>query len=70
MIRTNRNDPLTLLPLVRQAVNEVDPTIPLANAEPMTRVVSRSMGRTTFMMLLLGIAGGVALCSPRSGCTD
>jgi ABC-type antimicrobial peptide transport system permease subunit len=61
VIRTDRKDPLVLLPQVRQAVNEVDPSIPIANAEPMTEVVSRSMGRTTFMMILLGLAGMIAL---------
>jgi ABC-type antimicrobial peptide transport system permease subunit len=61
VVRTDRADPLSLLPLVRRAVNEVDPTIPITNAEAMTRLVNRTMGRTTFMMLLLGIAGVVAL---------
>jgi predicted permease len=61
VVRTDRDDPLALLPMMRHAINEVDPSIPLANAEPLTRLVSRSMGRTTFMMLLLAIAGGVAL---------
>ena len=61
VVRTDRADPLSLLPLVRRAVNGVDPTIPITNAEAMTRLVHRTMGRTTFMMLLLGIAGVVAL---------
>jgi len=60
-IRTDRDDPTSLLPEVRQAVNAVDPTIPIANAEPVARVVSRSMGRTSFMLLLLGVSGAVAL---------
>ncbi|HEV8148762.1 MAG TPA: ABC transporter permease, partial [Gemmatimonadales bacterium] len=61
VVRAARGDPLALLPAVRSAVNAVDPTIPIANAEPMSLVVSRSMGRLTFTMLLLGIAGAVAL---------
>jgi predicted permease len=61
VIRTDRDDPLALLPEVHRIVEAIDPTIPIANAEAMTSVVSRSMGRTTFMLLLLGIAGVVAL---------
>ena len=61
VIRTERGDPMALLPAVRAAVNEVDPAIPLANAETMQAIVDRSMGRLSFTMLLLGIAGGVAL---------
>jgi predicted permease len=61
VVRTIRGDPLTLLGEIRRAVNEIDPTIPIANAETMQRVVARSMGRLSFTMLLLGIAGSVAL---------
>jgi putative ABC transport system permease protein len=61
VIRTSRGRPLSLVAEVRRAVAEVDPTIPLANAEAMQTLVNRSMGRLTFTMTLLGIAGGVAL---------
>jgi predicted permease len=61
VIRVARGDPLALLGEVRRAVNEVDPTIPIANAEAMTAVLTRSMGRLSFVLLLLGIAGAVAL---------
>jgi predicted permease len=61
VVRTSREDPLSLLPEVRRAVNAVDPGIPIANAETMSGIVARSMGRLSFTMLLLGIAGSVAL---------
>ncbi len=61
VVRTDRDDPLSLLPAVRRAIDEVDASIPIANAEAMSEVVHRSMGRTTFMMLVLVIAGSVAL---------
>jgi putative ABC transport system permease protein len=61
VVRTARGDPLALLPAIRRIVNEVDPAIPLANAEAMPTLVNRSMGRLSFTMLLLGIAGAVAL---------
>jgi len=61
VIRVARGDPLALLATVRRAVNEADPSIPIANAESMQTLVRRSMGRLSFVMLLLGIAGAVAL---------
>jgi len=61
VVRTPRGDPLSLLPAIRRVVGEVDPTIPLANAETMQTLVNRSMGRLSFTTMLLGIAGTVAL---------
>jgi len=61
VIKTSREDPVSLLPAIRSAVNQVDPTIAIANAESMRTIVNRSMGRLSFTLLLLGIAGGVAL---------
>lgn len=61
VVRAARGDPLALLGAVRRAVNEVDPTIPIANAESMVTLVRRSMGRLSFVLLLLGIASAVAL---------
>jgi putative ABC transport system permease protein len=61
VIRTTRDDPRILLAAVRGAVNEVDPSIPIANAEAMQTLVNRSMGRLSFVLLLLGTAGGLAL---------
>jgi putative ABC transport system permease protein len=61
VVRTSRGDPRTLVSTIRRAVNEVDPSIPIANAETMQTLVNRSMGRLSFTMLLLGIAGAVAL---------
>lgn len=61
VIKTSREDPLSLLPAIRSAVNQVDPSIAIANAESMRTIVNRSMGRLSFTLLLLGIAGGVAL---------
>jgi predicted permease len=61
VIKTSREDPVSLLPAIRSAMNQVDPTIAIANAESMRTIVNRSMGRLSFTLLLLGIAGGVAL---------
>jgi len=61
VVRGARGEPLDLLPEIRRAVAAADPGIPIANAETMSAVVARSMGRLSFTLLLLGIAGGVAL---------
>lgn len=61
VVRTARGRPLDLVPAIRRAVSEVDPTIPIANAQAMEAVVDRSMARLSFTMTLLGIAGVVAL---------
>lgn len=61
IVRTTSRDVGSILPAVRQAVSAVDPTIPLANAQSMEDIVEQSMGRVRFTMLLLGVAGLVAL---------
>ncbi|HYU35096.1 MAG TPA: ABC transporter permease [Thermoanaerobaculia bacterium] len=53
--------PLSLAQPVREAVWSVAPSLPLSSVRPMTEVVERSIVRTTFTMLLLVIAAGVAL---------
>jgi ABC-type antimicrobial peptide transport system permease subunit len=50
-----------VLPAVRRAVAEVDPAVPIANAEEMQTIVDRSMSRLAFSMTLLGFAGAVGL---------
>jgi putative ABC transport system permease protein len=61
VVRVARGDPLSYLPAIRRATWEVDPTVPLANAEAMETVVARSMSRRVVSMALLGVAGGLAL---------
>ncbi|MES1211791.1 MAG: ABC transporter permease, partial [Acidobacteriota bacterium] len=46
---------------VREAVWSIDPKLPLAQVRTMEKVVERSMARTSFTMLLLGIGAAVAL---------
>jgi len=47
--------------LVEQAIWEVNPNLPLVGVRPLTTLMARSMARTSFTMVLLGLAGGVAL---------
>jgi len=61
VIRTGGTDPLMLVPAVRKVLTEMDPTIPLNNPSTMQGVVDRSMARTSFVMLLLAMAAGMAL---------
>jgi ABC-type antimicrobial peptide transport system permease subunit len=46
---------------VRREIRALDATLPVFNVQPMTDVVARSMARTSFTLLLLGVASGVAL---------
>jgi predicted permease len=45
----------------RQVLEQMDPQIPLADVLPMETVVAQSMAQTSFTMLLLLIAAGIAL---------
>src|SRR5262245_46443592 len=61
LIVRGTGDPLKLVGPVRDAVWSLDPNLPLTQIRSMEEVVARSMVRTTFTMLLLVIAGAVAL---------
>ncbi|NIV22173.1 MAG: FtsX-like permease family protein [Gemmatimonadetes bacterium] len=51
----------SLLPTIRRTVAELDPSLPVVGARSMTEIVARSMERTTFTLVLLGVAGATAL---------
>ena len=62
MVVKSRSGPaLALLPAVRRAVAELDSDVPLARIATMQSVLSASMARRTFAMMLLGIAAVMAL---------
>ncbi|HYU34409.1 MAG TPA: ABC transporter permease [Thermoanaerobaculia bacterium] len=61
LVVRSSGDPLRLVKPVREAVWSFDPNLPLAQIRTMDEVVARSMVRTTFTMMLLVIAGAVAL---------
>jgi predicted permease len=46
---------------VRQAVWSVNPDLPLANVRTLQELYTRSMARTSFMLVMLAVAGGMAL---------
>jgi predicted permease len=60
-IRSTRAGTLALVEEIRKAVWSVNANIPIANIETQAQIVSRSMARTSFTLLMLGIAGAMAL---------
>jgi predicted permease len=60
-IRTNRAGTGALLNEIRQAVWSVNAQLAVANPETMRETVDRSMARTSFTLVMLAIAGSMAL---------
>lgn len=60
-VRSPRTGNPGLVQELRQAVRSVDPTLPLARVETLEQIRASSMARTSFMMVMLGIAAAVAL---------
>jgi len=60
-IRTPRAGSEAFLKEVRQAVWSVDSNIPVANAHTLGYLYKQSMARTAFTLIMLGVAGAMAL---------
>jgi len=60
-VRVAGADPQSILPQVREAVWSVNPNLPLARVATLDEFVSDSMARTSFTLVMLAIAAGVAL---------
>jgi predicted permease len=60
-IRSKRAGNPTFFKEVQQAVWSVSPNLPLANVRPLVTILDDSMARTSFTLVMLGIAAGVAL---------
>jgi predicted permease len=54
-------DPLALVSAAREALRAVDPRLPMINPRTVEAIVKDSMAATSFTVLLLGIAAGIAL---------
>jgi ABC-type antimicrobial peptide transport system permease subunit len=61
VVRTLRAGSTSLQPELRQAVWSVNPNLPLAEVETLAAIYERSLSRTSFTLMLLAIAGGMAL---------
>ena len=60
-IRSRRAGSEALMAAVRQAVWSVDPNLPLAEVHTADYFYRRSLARTSFTLITLGVAGGMAL---------
>src|SRR5262249_18697516 len=61
VIRSDRAGTESLLREMRQAVWSVNSNLPLASVRTMQEVYDKSMARTSFTLVMLGIAGAMAL---------
>jgi len=61
VVRTERAGTESLLREMRQAVWSVNANLPLASVRTMQGVYDKSMARTSFTLVMLGIAGALAL---------
>jgi predicted permease len=61
VMRAQTNSPGSLASVVRERLNELDASLPLANVRMMDDVLSRAQARPRFLTLLLSLFSGVAL---------
>ena len=61
VMRTPAGDPRSLAGVVREQLNEIDPSLPLADVRLMEDVLTRAQARPRFLTLLLSLFSGVAL---------
>ncbi len=61
LVARTTGDAAALAPQVRRAVQAVDPSLPLYRVSPTSALVAESTARTTFTLMLLGIAALVAM---------
>jgi predicted permease len=61
VIRTPRAGSSGLLPELQQAVWGINPNSPLANVKTLEEIYDRSLARTSFTLVMLATAGGMAL---------
>ena len=60
-IRSTRAGSESLMNEMRRAVWSVDPNLPLSDVRTLDYLYRRSMARTSFTLVMLGLAGGMAL---------
>ena len=67
MIRSRRAGSAGFADEVGRAVWSINPNVPLANVRPLDAVVAKSMARTSFTLVMLAIAGAMALLLGAAG---
>ena len=60
VVRTS-GDPLALASAVQRTLRDLDSTLPVYDLRPMTAVVNRAMARTSFLLVVLGVAAAITL---------
>ncbi len=60
VVRTS-GDPMRVVTTAREALRATDPRLPMINPRTVEAVVKQSLAATSFTVLLLGIAAGIAL---------
>jgi putative ABC transport system permease protein len=61
LVVRSTGEPAAIIPTVRGALRELDPTLPAFDVQPMSTVIRASMARLQFVILILGSAALVAL---------
>ncbi len=61
VMRMQAGEPRSLASVVREQLNQIDPSLPLADVRLMGDVLSRAQARPRFLTLLLSLFSGVAL---------
>lgn len=61
VVRTSGPSAAALLPAARASVWAVNPNLPVARVQTLSEILAGSLARTSFTLLMLGIAAGVAL---------
>ena len=60
-IRSSRPSPESLLPEIREVVRAVNPNLAVADPQSLDEILGASIARTSFTLVMLGLAAGVAL---------
>ncbi len=61
VVRSSRLGTPTFLGEIQRAVWDVNPNLPVANVQPLSRIYANSMAQTSFALVLLAVAAGVAV---------
>jgi putative ABC transport system permease protein len=60
-VRSGRTGSQTFLKEIRQAIWSVNPNLPLFDVRTLDEIYTKSMARTSFTLVMLAVAGGMAL---------
>ena len=67
MVIRSTVEPTTLTPSLRQAVKEIDRTVPISDIQTMDQIVSESVTQPRFNLFLLALFSGIALLLSAAG---